>query len=415
MGELIRDRERLGRRLPELVRAAPIHDIHTHLFAPEFGALNLRGIDALLDYHYVLAELYREVWPGRDAAGVAAMSPEDRSALIWQRLFVDRHPVSEACRGVVTCLQEHGLDPNAPLAEHRRALGALSPEQHVDRVLERSGVRTVVMTNDPFDLAEAPIWQPGASYDSRFRSVLRLDPLFDLDEVTAGRLADQGYTVSPELDSESVKELRRFLDDWIARMDPLYLAASLPPVGGVSERFVDAVLMPAAVDADRPLALMIGVRRGVNPAHGLAGDGLGKADLSLMERLCREHASHRFLCTVLARENQQELAVLARKFPNLHVFGCWWFVNIPSLTDEITRMRIELLGHSVTPQHSDARVLDQLLYKWRETRLMLEPVLLDKYGALIDRGFAVDESKLETEIADWLGARAMRFLAGDNA
>ena len=36
-------------------------------------------------------------------------------------------------------------------------------------------VRTVVMTNDPFDLAEAPIWQPGASYDSRFRSVLRLD------------------------------------------------------------------------------------------------------------------------------------------------------------------------------------------------------------------------------------------------
>ncbi len=68
----------------------------------------------------------------------------------------------------------------------------------------------------------------------------------------------------------------------------------------------------------------------------------------------------KFIATVLARENQHELCVLARKFRNLHIFGCWWFLNNPSLIDEMTRMRLELLGLSFTPQHSDARVLDQL-------------------------------------------------------
>jgi hypothetical protein len=58
---------------------------------------------------------------------------------------------------------------------------------------------------------------------------------------------------------------------------------------------------------------------------------------------------------MLARENQHELAVAARKFGNLMVFGCWWFVNNPSLITEITRMRVELLGTSFIPQHSDAR------------------------------------------------------------
>jgi hypothetical protein len=41
-------------------------------------------------------------------------------------------------------------------------------------------------------------------------------------------------------------------------------------------------------------------------------------------------------------------------------------------------MRPELLGLSVTPQHSDAYVLDQLIYKWTHSRRIIE-VLVDKY------------------------------------
>jgi hypothetical protein len=74
---------------------------------------------------------------------------------------------------------------------------------------------------------------------------------------------------------------------------------------------------------------------------------------------------------VLSRENQHELCVYARKFNNLMPFGCWWFLNNPSIVEEITRERIELLGASFIPQHSDARVLEQVIYKWRNTRATL--------------------------------------------
>lgn len=89
---------------------------------------------------------------------------------------------------------------------------------------------------------------------------------------------------------------------------------------------------------------MLGVRRAVNPALQLAGDGVGRSDLSALQALCAGNPDVRFLVTVLSRENQHELCVLARKFRNLHVFGCWWFTNVPSIIEEMTRARMELLG-----------------------------------------------------------------------
>ena len=87
-----------------------------------------------------------------------------------------------------------------------------------------------------------------------------------------------------------------------------------------------------------------------------------------LERMCAEYPDVRFLATFLSRENQHELCVAARKFSNLMPFGCWWFLNNPSIVSEITRERLELLGTSFIPQHSDARVLEQLIYKWQHSR-----------------------------------------------
>src|SRR5207248_4150352 len=87
------------------------------------------------------------------------------------------------------------------------------------------------------------------------------------------------------------------------------------------------------------------------------------ADVTALERICAEYPDVRFLVTILSRENQHELCVSARKFNNLMPFGCWWFLNNPSIVSEITRERLELLGSSFIPQHSDASVLEQLIYK----------------------------------------------------
>ena len=105
------------------------------------------------------------------------------------------------------------------------------------------------------------------------------------------------------------------------------------------------------------------------------------------------------MVTMLSRENQHELAVTARKFGNLMIFGCWWFLNDPSLIEEITRMRIELLGTTFVPQHSDARILDQLIYKWEHSRSVIGKVLIEKYCDTAMAGFNVTEDKIKRDVA----------------
>lgn len=118
------------------------------------------------------------------------------------------------------------------------------------------------------------------------------------------------------------------------------------------------------MDRGLPVAVMIGAKRGVRPERHLAGDGIGQADMHQLAALAHAHPGTRFLVAVLIRENQHELCVFARKFENIVPFGCWWYVNTMSQIREITRMRLEQLGTSFIPQHSDARVLEQLICKW---------------------------------------------------
>ena len=131
---------------------------------------------------------------------------------------------------------------------------------------------------------------------------------------------------------------------------------------------LERVILPTCAERGLPFAMMIGSRLRVNPGLREAGDMEGKADVASVVNLCRDFPDNKFLVTMLAREDQHELVVAARKFGNLMVFGCWWFLNNPSLVEEVTRMRVEMLGTSFIPQHSDARVLDQLIYKWDHSR-----------------------------------------------
>jgi hypothetical protein len=158
------------------------------------------------------------------------------------------------------------------------------------------------------------------------------------------------------------------------------------------------VVLPACRDHRLPFAMMIGVRRQVNPALQDAGDGVGRADLTAIHRLCRDNPDNRFLVTMLSRENQHELCVAARKFANLLPFGCWWFLNNPSIVSEITRERLELLGTTFVPQHSDARVLEQLLYKWAHSRREIADALADQYLRVVESGRPVRAAEIERDV-----------------
>ena len=99
------------------------------------------------------------------------------------------------------------------------------------------------------------------------------------------------------------------------------------------------------------------------------------------------------------------------KFPNLFLFGCWWFLNNPSLVAEITRMRIELLGESFVPQHSDARVLDQLIYKWDHSRRVIGDVLAEKFTDLAATGWPVSRDEVTRTADAYLAGNFERFLS----
>jgi hypothetical protein len=396
----LRDAAQIRQQTAAIVDATPVVDMHTHLFAPEFGALARSGVDDLLTYHYLVAELMRaaDIRPQQ----FRALRRPAQADLIWDTLFVRNTPISEAARGVVAVFTALGLNPGAPdLREARDHLQRVDPATHLDRVFSRAGVELVVMTNDPFDPQEAPLWRrEGAARDRRFHPALRIDPLLSgADSVRAAMQADD---ITPR-DGADASAARRFLDLWIERMRPLYMAVSLPdtfqwPAEGASGLLLRDAVLPACREHGLPFAMMIGVRRAVNPALGDAGDALGRADVTAVHRLCAEHPENRFLVTMLSLENQHELCVAARKFSNLMPFGCWWFLNNPSIVSEITRERLELLGPTFIPQHSDARILEQLLYKWPHARREIASALAEQYIRLLDDGRGVTPGEIERDV-----------------
>ena len=399
---ILRSPDDVRAQTTRIVSETPVFDMHTHLFPPAFGALSRWGIDHLLTYHYLVAEVMRaaDVRP----ADFQRMPQPARADLIWDALFVRSTPLSEATRGVIAVLSALGLDPASPdLRQAREFFRDTRPDQQLDLVFDRARVSAVVMTNDPFDPAEAALWRNGRPADARFKAALRIDPLLN-DWNTARRaLSAAGYSVGPDVDARAMADARRFVDDWIGRMDPYYLAVSLPddfawPEDTPRGQLIEHVVLPACRDHRLPFAMMVGVRRAVNPALGDAGDGLGRADVSAIHRLCRVHPDNRFLVTMLSRENQHELCVAARKFSNLMPFGCWWFLNNPSIVSEITRERLELLGPTFIPQHSDARVLEQLLYKWPHSRRDIARALGDQYAGVVENGRPVSVAEITRDV-----------------
>ncbi|NLB72575.1 MAG: glucuronate isomerase [Firmicutes bacterium] len=392
--------------LPETVgmsvAAAGIVDVHTHLYPGSFGDLLLRGIDDLLTYHYLVAETLRCL-PLKPQV-FYAMSKQEQADLIWKTLFLERSPISEACRGVVTTLQEFGLDTaSRDLNSYRAFFSNLTIQEHIDIAFRKANLEAIVMTNDPFDPEEYKYWEEGFDGDPRFKAALRLDPLLNTWASAVPVLQGKGYQVAKDVSERTISEVLRFLEDCSKKMPPLYLAVSLPPDFAYPDasprgKLIEDAVLPFCREAGLPFALMIGVKKLANPALGVAGDSVGKASIEAVERLCLRNPEIRFLVSMLSRENQHELCVAARKFSNLRLFGCWWFLNNPSLVEEITAMRLELLGTSFIPQHSDARVLDQLIYKWKHNKETITKALVRKYQDLMDTGWVLEEDEIKRDV-----------------
>ena len=293
------------------VTEVKITDVHTHLYAPCFGDMLLWGVDELLTYHYLVAEVFR--WVDMPYQDFWNMSKKEQADLIWKTLFIDNSPYSEACRGVLTVLNKLGLDTGKrDLEAYRQYFAGKTMEEYVDQVFEISGVKEAVMTNDPFDDNERKVWFESYKADPRFEAALRIDPLLNTWDQVWTRLKEWGYNVEEELNPTTLKEIRRFLSEWANRMQAVYMAVSLPPTFEVPENSSRAVIieecvLPVCRELNIPLAMMIGVKKLINPGLILAGDSVGKGSIDTVEYLCTNYPYNKFMVTMLSRENQHEL------------------------------------------------------------------------------------------------------------
>lgn len=410
----ITNQEQLRSVVCQEIDNVKITDIHTHIYAEDFGDLLLWGVDELLTYHYLIAEFFR--YSSMKYSDFFAMTKKEQADLIWDTLFIKRSPISEAQRGVLTVLSKLGLDVNSrDLASYRRFFQEMSTAEYIDKVFDISHVQQVVMTNDPFDDNERLVWESVGNKDLRFKAALRIDTLLNDYANSHKQLQAWGYEVEPHLDQRSIAEVQRFLRDWVSKMGALYLAVSLPPAFRVPEdslrsRVVEQCVLPVCRELNIPFAMMIGVNKLVNYDLKLAGDSVGKAEIRTVEYLCANYPENKFMVTMLSRENQHELAITARKFRNLMVFGCWWFLNNPSIIEDMTRMRLETLGLSFIPQHSDARVLDQLIYKWEHSRQIICEVLIDKYQDIIASGWSLTQDEVKRDVNSLFNQNFWDFL-----
>ena len=413
----LKDLASLDSAVRQAVADVTISDIHTHLFPPSHGKLLLWGVDEMLTYHYLVAELFAAAPGGLTIEAFWKLPKRAQADLVWEHLFLKHGALSEACRGVITTLNALGLDvAGRDLGGIRKWFDAQNADDYLAKVFGIANLDYAVMTNNPFRPEEAACWDKDLPVPASLKTALRIDDLL-VDWPGAAKIMRQaGYKTAAKCDPAARKEAKRFILDWVGRIEPVYMAASLGPdfaypADDNCATVLDDVLVPIAIECGLPIALMMGVKKHMNPALGDGGDGVGVADVDAAANLCATYGDAKFICTMLSRVNQHELCVAARKFGNLHVEGCWWFCNIPSIIDEMTRMRLELLGTAFTCQHSDARVLDQLIYKWAHTREIVADILADKFADLFTAGWRPTAEEVERDVRALFGGSFEAFLA----
>jgi len=398
---MILSSDNISNKLLNIINSTPIFDLHTHLFPPKHEGYFLLGFKNLLNYHYLIAELLTAT--NIDASTFYSYNDEKKASLIWNELFEKRTPVSEACAGVLSILKELNIDIN-----NKNFLSICDEYdnkiQSDKNILDLSNVSSLVMTNNPFDLDEWSLFNTNDWDKKIYLASLRLDDLILDYEETLKKAKDQT--------SNQENTIVAYLEKCYFQSNPVYAAISLN-LETFHTIFDDPLWKDILVwleNKNLPLSLMLGVKRAVNKDFGLAGDGIGDINLKELSNLCNLFPKNKFLVTCLSLNDQHELTVLARKHPNLKIFGFWWFMNQPTIIKQILKMRIDMLGFSFIPQHSDARVSDQLIYKWSHFKKILHPILLEYYQDLLDKNFPISENILQRDIDNLLSLNAKKYL-----
>lgn len=395
------------RWVTEALESTVITDFHTHLTPGPDGSINLSGPDELLRYHYLAVEALSTT--RCEPRAYASMSPYEQAQFVWDALFRDRTPMSEASLGVLTILDHFGVRAGRrDYSEIRSDL--INTGYTASDVLAASRVHRLVMTNDPFDPEDWSIFGLPEWDRSVFLASMRIDRLLADPAIRRRFFRDTASKgVGRKLDSQKLFD---FLDASASQSESVYTswtASGAQLEEALSDPVLTEGVLPWLGQHGMPLVLMLGVRRKVNPELGLGGDAVGTNGLDALEQLVRSHPHQIFLVTHLRDDAQHRLTVLARKFQNLKLLGFWWFMNQTSLIRRNLEMRFDLLGLDFVAHHSDARVLEQLIYKWSHFKSILGEVLSNRYRQRIQAGWPIQREEVVRDIDMLMSGNAVGY------
>ncbi|MCP4588764.1 hypothetical protein [Pseudoalteromonas sp.] len=397
----------VGSTVNDVISNTPIIDIHTHLFPESFTQFSLSGIEDLLTYHYLMVEALSIT--GMDPEIYFSMEKKQQAKFVWDNLFVLRTPISEAAKGIVTILNDLNVEfEKNSFDELLRNYYSLNITH--EEILDKLNIKKIVMTNDPFDYNEWILFNDEQWDRDLYCSAIRLDRLFFEKEESIRYI---NKALNREVSHEFHEGLINDFLNFIAKgSNPCYVAISIDgeSLFALEEDEIFNEIAYWCEINSIPFALMIGVKRSVNPSYHTGGDGIGSDGLSSLEAILKKNPHVNFLVTHLLDNAQQALTVLARKLPNLKIFGHWWFNNIPVLVRPSLKLRLDLLGVNFIAQHSDARVFEQLIFKWGHFLKILEEVMIERYQDLINVGWPLTKSDIEADIGLLLNGNASKLI-----
>ncbi|MDR0896936.1 MAG: hypothetical protein LBN04_03675 [Oscillospiraceae bacterium] len=232
---MITGREELKRAVRAAVRTTPAVDLGTRLTLKAVFTAPAHGVDALLTTPALLGEA---AYYGDDPR-LGAPELSARADAVFERLFLQRSPISFQAQAALWSLKRLGLEAGARnLYTLRTDWATRSPDAHLLDALDMANLSQVAVRADLF----AENVQPLSLFDERLSLSLCLDALLDA-ETAWPKLAAAGC--------HSEEAVRAWLSEMAQRLEVGSFCLTRPPQG----RLITACALPAAQSLGLPIVI----------------------------------------------------------------------------------------------------------------------------------------------------------------
>jgi glucuronate isomerase len=385
------------------INKIPIVDIHTHV---DFQNPFAKNAWEILSYHY-----FTEMAHSQGMASEIVTSPKYSFEKKIEKLskYLPGMQTTEPYRWLMHLLKRLFNFPYSHLgADNWKSFvkcvenKAKSPNR-LEEICKLSNIEIISTTNLPWENLDGIENHKNRKGKQLFIPTFRVDLLLTADKTTIKKLGEStGKEISNLKDYENaiVNRLSYFKGKGAKS-----LAISLSPNPMTmhidkkeSEEIFDKILKDKPTDSSKLSAymldflsslceeynlafqLMIGVERGVYTKGIPGGEDVFQTNGSLLglKYLLNKYSDVKFPISVLSSNQDKELAVYARIFPNVYASSHWWFENTYESIKSNLKNRLKLTPHTkLIGQYSDAYTTELIEAKLDMYRHVLSEVLAE--------------------------------------